>query len=160
VKTRLDRMDRLLLLHICDHLEISVAALAQEVGCTKEVAEARLERMRQDGVLLGFHLRVDTNHLPAHEMLVIGVPSDATTGDAIQQICSSPDVGSVFSLAARTSLAFTLRGQDVATLRARAQQLAIQAGLEQHRGILIVKTFHQNAEAGTAWRAPQLTVAK
>ncbi|MCA1812041.1 MAG: Lrp/AsnC family transcriptional regulator [Halobacteriales archaeon] len=128
---------------------LDAAAIARHIGASEEVVRHRLASLQEAGVLRGLHPRVDPAALgESYEVLVSGVPTAQTDRQAIDRLCGAAGVTRVFGMAARHSVAFTVRGSDPAAAQGRALELARGAGLVQAQATLIVNTFH---DGGTAW---------
>lgn len=151
----LDRMDKRILANVADCLDVDEEKLAETLGCRLEVARDRLRRLRDQGIIEGFRPNVDRGQLPLHEFLVVGSPSERTDRALLQELAHEPGVSRVFSMAASTSIAFTVHGDDLDGLRDRAHGLAADAGLTNVQAILVVKTFHEDPMAALAWSEPR-----
>ncbi len=141
MKTRIDALSKRILANLND-THIDVNNLAERAGCTPEVAEARLERLRASGVLRGVQARVDRAQIGRpHEIMVTGAPSSATDAEALQALCKAQGVTRVWTMASRNSVAFTVVGQNMDDVKARAAAIAQEAGLQDARSTLIVNTL-------------------
>lgn len=142
MKRGLDALSRRLLGLMAQDAAPDLDSLARDAGCSVDVARARLERLRASGVLRGLQVRVDPSLLGRpHEMLVTGSPSVRTDQGALRRLCEARGVTRVFTLASRSSVAFTLCGQDLSSVEEEARRLALDAGLEEARFTLIVNTL-------------------
>lgn len=148
---RLDRLHKRILANISAVATVDTAALAEAVGCRPEVARDRVRQLREAGVLQGFTADIDRQYLPPHELLIVGVPGEDTTDEAIKTVSGDPTVARFFTLAAHASVGFVVRGDDLGALRKHADRLAREAGLREHQGILVVKTFYEQPHAGAPW---------
>jgi DNA-binding Lrp family transcriptional regulator len=147
----LDVLSRRLLSELRGQPAFDVAALAQRAGCTPAVAEARLAKMRDLGVLRGVGIQLDQGKLGRpHEVLVTGSPSARTDQSALQALCRAAGVTRVFTLASRSSVAFTMCGTDLQDVERKAKSLAAAAGLEEARFTLIVNTLMDDPAHGVA----------
>lgn len=145
----LDRIAKRILASISTNV-VDACAIGKLIGASEEVVRHRLAAMQEAGVLRGLHPRVDPALLgEAYECLVSGVPTDQTSRHAIDHLCSSAGVTRVFGMAAQHSLAFTVRGSDLATTQDRGLALARAAGLMQAQAVPIVNTFHDHG--GMPW---------
>lgn len=151
MKTRIDRIDKRILNGLDAAVTVDFERLARLVGCRPEVARDHYQRLVEAGVVQGFRTAVGRDHLPAHELLVVGVPTEQTTAAAISEVSADPAVARFFTMAAHASMAFILRSDDLNDLRRHADALATRAGLKDHRGILVVKTVHEDPHAGAFW---------
>ena len=143
---RLDQIGRRILRSLADHVAVDTAAIARELGASEEVVRARLQAMREGGLVQGFRLRVDARQLgQSYEFLVTGVPSGRTDRGALSGLCADPQVTRAFGLASTHSVAFTVVGDDLAATRAHGLALAARAGLGQAQAALVVATFEDRA---------------
>ncbi|HUR63812.1 MAG TPA: Lrp/AsnC family transcriptional regulator [Candidatus Thermoplasmatota archaeon] len=141
----LDQVAKRILASIATPAALDVAAIAKRAGASEEVVRHRLAAMQEAGVLRGLHARVDPALLgETYEYLVSGVASAATDRPAIERLCSAPGVTRVFGMAARHSVAFTVRGAS-AQAQDHGLGLARAAGLLQPQAVLIVNTFHDQS---------------
>ncbi len=143
-------MSKKILAQIAQDAGCDAAAVAAAVGCSLEVAEDRIAKLQEDGVIRGFRAHVDLTNLGGHyEALVVGVPTHSTDPDALRHLASQPDVARVFTMAAQASIAFHLHGKDSDTLERRAAELAETAGLRAFRCTLVVSSLDGQNNAQT-----------
>lgn len=123
--------------------------VAADLGMAPDVVQARLDALQERGVITGFRAHVDAASLGMpHEVLVQGAPSAETTRDLLEGLAQHPGVTRVFALAARNSIAYTLRGSDPAKVQADALDLASRIGLLDPVATLIVDTIHDDPARG------------
>ncbi|MEK6974827.1 MAG: Lrp/AsnC family transcriptional regulator [Candidatus Thermoplasmatota archaeon] len=143
---RIDQVSKRILRSLPDHVAVDSATLAKELDIAEDVVRARLRTMREHGLVQGFRLRVDARQLgQSFEFLVTGTPGDRTDRDALDRLCTDPQVTRAFGLASAHSVAFTVVGRDLATTRAHALDLAGRVGLGQVQAILVIATFTDRA---------------
>lgn len=131
------------------------ASLGERLGLAPDVVQSRIDRMRQNGTLRGFAVRLDSEALGVpHEVMVTATPTDQTTRERLTALCGATGVTRVWTLASRSSVAFTLRGADAERLQKRAAELAVEAGLAEPNITLIVDTLFDDPDTGVhgAWR--------
>ncbi len=142
MKHRIDQMSKKILAQIAQDAGCDATAIAHAVGCTLEVAQDRIAKLQEDGVIRGFRAHVDlTNVTGHHEALVVGVPTHSTDPTALKRLAAEPDVARVFTMAAQASIAFHIHGKDSDGLERRAAELAEAAGLQAFRCTLVVSSL-------------------
>lgn len=143
---RLDQIGKRVLRSLADHVEVDVAAVAQELGASEQVVRDRLRSMRESGLVQGFTVRLDSRQLgESFEFLVTGAPTERTDKAALARLCADPQVTRAFGLASAHSVAFTVVGRDLAETRAHGMALAAKAGLRQPQVAMVLTTFHDRA---------------
>lgn len=131
------------------------ATLGQRLDLAPDVVQSRIDRMQETGFVRGFAIRLDSDRLGVpHEVMVTATPTDQTTRERLKELCASPGVTRVWTLASRSSVAFTLRGADANLLEQQATTLATEAGLADSEITLIVDTLFDEPSVGVhgAWR--------
>lgn len=149
MKHRIDQMSKKILAQIAQDAGCDPHAIAAAVGCTLEVAQDRIAKLQEDGVIRGFRAHVDLSNVTGHhEALVVGVPTHATDPAALRRLAAEPDVARVFTMAAQASVAFHLHGKDSDALESRAADLAHAAGIDNFRCTLVVSSLdgHNSAQ--------------
>ncbi len=142
MKHRIDQMSKKILAQIAKDAGCDAQAVAAAVGCTIEVAQDRIAKLQEDGVIRGFRAHVDLSNVGGHhEALVVGVPTHTTDPAALRRLAAEPDVARVFTMAAQASVAFHIHGKDSDALETRAAELAEAAGLKAFRCTLVVSSL-------------------
>ena len=145
----IDMQSRRVLRAVLRQPRADIPAMAAELEMSEEVVVARMKALEKAGILTGFGPRINAALLGfPHEVLVQGAPSATTSRGALETLCRQPGVTRVFTLAARNSVAFTVRGDDVERIESQAQQIANAAGLVDIQTTLIVDTLHDDIGQG------------
>ena len=114
----LDEVDKKLLRALTADGRASAAALAQRVGLTRQTVADRLERLKNDGILLGYTVRLDPDKL--------GQPIRAFLAITLMPACSTEAEASVIQMLNRNAWVqecYRVTGDDYFHIRVIAPDL-------------------------------------
>ncbi len=144
-----DPISRRLLALLAEGGVLDIEEMGRRVGAAPAVVAQRLRSLRENGILVGMGARVDPSKLGRPlEVLALAASTTKTTSQHLEALAQDPSVTRVFTLASRSSVAFTVGGADVESIRVRIEQLAQQAGLADVEHTLIVRTWLDDAAHG------------
>lgn len=113
----LDELDKRLIQMLRDDARLPTSTLAKRLGVSRGTVQNRIERLRRDGVILGFTVRLrgdaDTGAVRAVTSLEV---RSADTRAVIGALKRMPDVGRIHSTNGRWDLVVEINTADLATL--------------------------------------------
>ncbi len=86
-RTRLDDKDRLLLKILQEDAELSLSAMGSELGLTKMSVSNRIKRLKEAGILLGSHYRVNPQAVDQDYLVVCQVTCNVS-GPKMEKLAS------------------------------------------------------------------------
>lgn len=140
--TGLDDTDRALVSLLRENARMPVAALAQALGVSRGTAQARLDRLVERGVVLGFTLRLRPDADPRR---VRAITTVAVEGERTQAVVRSlrgmPEVAAIHSTNGRWDLVVELATEDLAGFDAALQRLRMVRGIANTETSLLLSSY-------------------
>ncbi|MCK0168272.1 Lrp/AsnC ligand binding domain-containing protein [Jannaschia sp. S6380] len=86
---RLDRMDHRLIRALHADARLSVAALAERIGLSPNATAERMRRLRRDGVITGYTVRLDHDALGLGLIAFVEIKLDRTDGEVFDAFAAA-----------------------------------------------------------------------
>jgi DNA-binding Lrp family transcriptional regulator len=117
-RSAIDEIDRRIVDVLRDDGRISVTELAERVGISRANAYARFDRLRADGVILGFGARVDARRLGLGIAALITVTAEQPAWrDLRDEMLAMPEIDYFALTTGEFDMVLLVRAPDVETLR-------------------------------------------
>lgn len=117
----LDRFDRAILRVLASDGRISVTDLAREIGLSKSPTQARLRRLEQAGVIIGYRAFFDPIRLGLDHVSFVEVRLDNTRESALAEfnaaVAKIPEIEQAHLIAGSFDYLLKVRTQDMADYR-------------------------------------------
>ncbi len=117
----LDSFDHAILRQLAVEGRLSVTQLAQRIGLTKSPTQARLRRLEEQGVILGYRAQIDPHQIDAAHIAFVEIKLSDTReaalcafNDAVRQI---PEIEECHLIAGSFDYLLKVRSRDIATYR-------------------------------------------
>lgn len=117
----LDRLDRAILSVLAEDGRISITDLAKRIGLSKSPTQARLRRLEQSGVVLGYRALLDPIRLGLDHVAFVEVRLSDTKEAALaafnQAIAKIPEIEQAHMIAGNFDYLLKVRTRDMAQYR-------------------------------------------
>lgn len=115
----MDEVDRALLALLQDDARLPVAELGRRVGLSRTAALARVRRLEDDGVILGYHANVrEAGRPPTHVARVAVVTATPDAAGYVRRVLALPEVTEAESVAGEYDLLIRVATDSAADLDA------------------------------------------
>lgn len=118
---QMDRIDRAITAALARNAQISMAALGKEVGLSKSPTLARVRRLEKDGIITGYHARLDNEKLGLSHIAFVQVTLDTTTTRALDAfnaaVMQHPEIETAHMIAGGFDYLLRVRSRDIAAYR-------------------------------------------
>ena len=117
----IDDLDRALLHTLEQEARLSLSALAERIGLSKSAVQTRLRRLQDEGVILGFHARLNPQRLARSHVAFVQVKLHRTTAQALSEfnraVAAITSVHQCHMTAADYDYLLQVRSADIGTFR-------------------------------------------
>ena len=140
--TALDDTDRALVSLLRENARMPGAALAQALGVSRGTAQARLDRLVERGVVLGFTLRLrpDADPRRVRAVTMVAVEGERTQA-VVRSLRGMPEVAAIHSTNGRWDLVVELATEDLAGFDAALQRLRMVRGIANTETSLLLSSY-------------------
>ncbi len=83
---KLDRTDRMILEILQNEGRIAISELAARVSLSTTPCSERVKRLERDGVIMGYHARLNPKHLDRNLLVFLEISLSAKSGDVFEQV--------------------------------------------------------------------------
>ncbi len=83
---KLDRIDRMILEILQTEGRIAISELASRVSLSTTPCSERVKRLERDGVIMGYHARLNPKHLDRNLLVFLEISLSAKSGDVFEQV--------------------------------------------------------------------------
>ncbi len=83
---KLDRIDRMILDILQNEGRIAISELAARVSLSTTPCSERVKRLERDGVIMGYHARLNPKHLDRNLLVFLEISLSAKSGDVFEQV--------------------------------------------------------------------------
>ncbi|RKG37173.1 MULTISPECIES: Lrp/AsnC ligand binding domain-containing protein [Acinetobacter] len=83
---KLDRIDRMILDILQNEGRIAISELASRVSLSTTPCSERVKRLERDGVIMGYHARLNPKHLDRNLLVFLEISLSAKSGDVFEQV--------------------------------------------------------------------------
>ncbi|AXY55904.1 winged helix-turn-helix transcriptional regulator [Acinetobacter chinensis] len=83
---KLDRIDRMILEILQNEGRIAISELAARVSLSTTPCSERVKRLERDGVIMGYHARLNPKHLDRNLLVFLEISLSAKSGDVFEQV--------------------------------------------------------------------------
>lgn len=83
---KLDRIDRMILDILQNECRIAISELASRVSLSTTPCSERVKRLERDGVIMGYHARLNPKHLDRNLLVFLEISLSAKSGDVFEQV--------------------------------------------------------------------------
>lgn len=83
---KLDRVDRMILDILQKEGRIAISELASRVSLSTTPCSERVKRLERDGVIMGYHARLNPKHLDRNLLVFLEISLSAKSGDVFEQV--------------------------------------------------------------------------
>ena len=83
---KLDRIDRMILEILQTEGRIAISDLASRVSLSTTPCSERVKRLERDGVIMGYHARLNPKHLDRNLLVFLEISLSAKSGDVFEQV--------------------------------------------------------------------------
>lgn len=83
---KLDRTDRMILEILQNEGRIAISELASRVSLSTTPCSERVKRLERDGVIMGYHARLNPKHLDRNLLVFLEISLSAKSGDVFEQV--------------------------------------------------------------------------
>ena len=83
---KLDRTDRMILDILQNEGRIAISELAARVSLSTTPCSERVKRLERDGVIMGYHARLNPKHLDRNLLVFLEISLSAKSGDVFEQV--------------------------------------------------------------------------
>ena len=84
--SKLDRIDRMILEILQNEGRIAISELASRVSLSTTPCSERVKRLERDGVIMGYHARLNPKHLDRNLLVFLEISLSAKSGDVFEQV--------------------------------------------------------------------------
>lgn len=120
-RAKLDGFDHAILRHIAVNGRMSVTELADRIGLTKSPTQARLRRLEEQGVILGYRAQIDAHQIDAAHIAFVEIKLSDTReaalrafNDAVRQV---PEIEECHLIAGAFDYLLKVRSRDISSYR-------------------------------------------
>jgi len=118
---QLDRIDRSIVTALARDAQMSMSALGKAVGLSKSPTLARVRRLEKDGVITGYHARIDHQTLGLSHIAFVQVTLDTTTTRALDAfnaaVMQHPEIETAHMIAGGFDYLLMVRSRDITAYR-------------------------------------------
>lgn len=120
--SRLDRLDQAILLALAEDGRMSITDLAARIGLSKSPTQARLRRLENTGVIMGYRALLDPISLGLDHVAFVEVRLSDTREAALRAfnaaVCQVPQIEQAHMIAGNFDYLLKIRTRDMAAYRA------------------------------------------
>lgn len=138
----MDDTDRALVALLRENARMPVAALAQALGVSRGTAQARLDKLVERGIVLGFTLRLrpDADPRRVRAVTMVAVEGERTAA-VLRSLRGMPEVAAIHSTNGRWDLVVELATEDLAAFDAALQRVRLVRGIANTETSLLLSTY-------------------
>ena len=120
-RIKLDSFDHAILRNLAVDGRVSVTELANRIGLTKSPTQARLRRLEEQGVILGYRALIDPHQIDAAHIAFVEVKLSDTRESALSAFEAAvrkvPEIEECHLIAGAFDYLLKVRSRDIATYR-------------------------------------------
>jgi Lrp/AsnC family leucine-responsive transcriptional regulator len=117
----MDRFDRVILSELADNARVSITELARRIGLSKTPTQARLKRLEESGVILGYRALFDPIRLGLDHVAFVEVRLDDTREAALRAfnaaVAKVPEIEQAHMIASHFDYLLKVRTRNMSAYR-------------------------------------------
>ncbi|MCC5964822.1 MAG: Lrp/AsnC ligand binding domain-containing protein [Natronohydrobacter sp.] len=120
-RVKLDTFDHAILRHLAVNGRMSVTELADRIGLTKSPTQARLKRLEEQGVIIGYRAQIDPHQIDAAHIAFVEIKLSDTREAALrafnEAVRKVPEIEECHLIAGAFDYLLKVRSSDIASYR-------------------------------------------
>lgn len=136
----MDETDTKLITLLQENARMPVADLARALGLARTTVQARLERLEQRGVILGYTVILGAEALPPLRATILLQIEPRTTADVLSKLKSVPGIVAVSTTSGRFDLLVEVASQTSDALDMMIDQIVAARGVTRSESLIQLTT--------------------
>lgn len=136
----MDETDTKLIALLQENARLPVADLARVLGLARTTVQARLERLEQRGVILGYTVVLGAEALPPLRATILLQIEPRTTADVLSKLKSIPGIVAVSTTSGRFDLLVEVASQTSDALDMMIDQIVAARGVTRSESLIQLTT--------------------
>jgi Lrp/AsnC family transcriptional regulator, leucine-responsive regulatory protein len=142
----MDALDRQILQALATDARVPISTIAKDLGVANATVHQRYKRMKDNGTIRGFRLKLDFNQVgfPVTAVVSVSLVSDFSLGDMADILHTIPFVDSCFSVTGEFDLLMVVRARSSEHLGTILDDIRLKAQGSTRTLVVMSSHFHSD----------------
>lgn len=138
----MDDTDRKLLAFLRDDARLTVSALAKKLGVSRGTVQNRMTRLEEDGVIVGYTVRLKPDTQPAHIRAWMNIAVDGNSAhQVLHTLRGEPAVQALHTTNGRWDIVAELRADNLEAFDRALERIRLSAGIANTETNILLSSY-------------------